>query len=373
MKKIRPRITPEEYEVIENYRRHKASEDGKFEFEDDVVTYESERIITLEDLIGKAEIDLDLYEVERHVVNSWEVTSWKRGFPEVRTNYQVKAWLRSRFFHEVDDDYIDKAIAKLAERLPVVGKIKSKAGKPLVAVIADLHAGGWTQNMKLVPDFNLKELKKKFVRLSQILNEKDRPTHLKILGDLIESFTGKNHKDTWKQIEQHGMKVVFTIADLIIWLLNETPCIKSVQLIAGNHDRISSSNQDDTKGQVAYAVYRLIQRSGFDAVEFDPLILSAKHDGVNYVLTHGHLGISKKNASEVVLDYGDQNCYNVILKGHNHNESVTKSTTKMKVHQCPSFVPANDYAEALGAHSTTGFLLYEANDYKSADCQSICI
>src|SRR6056297_1646591 len=138
--KIRPRISPEEYEVIENYRRHKASEDGKFEFEDDVVTYESERIITLEDLIGKAEIDLDLYEVERHVVNSWEVTSWKRGFAEVRTNYQVKAWLRNRFFNEVDDQYLDKVIDKLSKRLPVVEKRKSKSGKPLVAVIADLHA-----------------------------------------------------------------------------------------------------------------------------------------------------------------------------------------------------------------------------------------
>lgn len=45
----------------------------------------------------------------------------------------------------------------------------------------------------------------------------------------------------------------------------------------------------------------------------------------------------------------------------------------MRVHQCPSLVPANLFAERMGAHAPTGFLLYEANDIGSANYQSIAI
>ena len=193
------------------------------------------------------------------------------------------------------------------------------------------------------------------------------------MGDLIESYTGKNHKDTWKQIEQHGMRVMFTVADLLIKLINEVPNIVEVDIISGNHDRISSVNDDDTEGQVAYAVAELIKRAGFENVTYDPLIISKNHDGVQYVMTHGHLPISKKNPAEIILDYGQQDSYNVILSAHKHTELIKRSTTKMRVHQCPSFVPANLYAERLGEHSPTGFLLYEANDIGSANYQSIAI
>ena len=339
--------------------------------EEGTVATESTRIKTLPQLLEAADVDENIYDVERHIVNSWEVTSWKKGYAETKTNWQVKAWLKNKFFDNVDEKWLNAHFTNLASNLPNVTVKRNKEGKPLVCAIADLHAGGFTENMKLVPDYNLEELANKLAKLSDKLTQIDRPIHLKILGDLIESFSGKNHKNTWKQIEQHGMKVMFTVADMLIKLINETPNIVTVDLISGNHDRISSSNEDDTEGQVAYGVAELIRRSGFKEIAFDPLVLSNAHSNVNYILLHGHLPIAKKNPAELVLDYGDQNMYNVVLTAHKHTEQVKKSTSKLRVHQIPSFVPANNYAQKLGAHSSTGYVLLESNNIGTVDVQTI--
>lgn len=343
----------------------------EFNEQENKISSLSERIRTLDDLIQSANVDLDVYEIERYKVNSWEVTSWKTGKAETKTNFQVTAWLKNRYFNKIDSDTVQQIIGTNADLLPKISK-RNSSGKPLVCSIADLHAGGFTENMKLVPDYNLEVLREKLSRISQILRETNRPVHVKILGDLIESFTGKNHKDTWRQIEMHGMKVMFTVADMIIKLCNETPNIESLSIISGNHDRISSANDDDTEGQVAYGVAELLKRSGID-VTFDPLVLSEDHGGINYILLHGHLPISKKSADKIVLDYGKQDMYNVILKAHKHNQKILQSTTKLTVHQVPSLVPANEFAERLGEHAPTGIMLYEANDVGSVDFKTICV
>lgn len=335
------------------------------------VSSESKRIKTLDQLLEVADVDLSIYEVEKHVANSWEVTSWKRGFPETRTNHQVKAWLRNKWFDKVDSEEINRIIGNKSHLLPKYSPSKTPKGKPISAVIADLHCGAWIKDMKLVPDYNVSVLEEKLSRLSYFLNDIGRPVSLKIMGDLIESFTGKNHKDTWLQIEQHGMRVMFTVGDLIIKFLNNTPCVYELIILSGNHDRVSSANDEDTEGQVAYAVSELIKRSGFDNVKYDPVIISNKVDGFTEILTHGHLPLSKKKPSDLVLDYGDQNTYNILIKAHKHFESVEEVTTKVRVQQCPSFVPANNFAERLGAHAPTGFLIIESNDFGSVDVRSV--
>jgi len=376
----RPRLTKEEYELwlkvqelgFERVSELISEEDIEWNHEEGKVTSISQRIKTLDDLIESADVDLDVYDIERQKVNAWEVTSWKRGFPEVRTNHQVTAWLKNRYFEKIDGKTVSEIIGKHADLLPKVTRRKDVTGKPLVCAIADLHCGAYTENMKLVPDYNIEALKNKLYKLSELLNSLRMPTHLKIAGDLIESFTGKNHKDTWRQIEQHGMKVMFTVADLLIWFINRTDCIIDVEIISGNHDRISSANDDDHEGQVAYGVAELLRRSGLK-VKFDPLVISSEHDGVNYIILHGHLPISKKNPAELVLDYGVQDMFNVIIQAHKHNQQIPKSTTKMMVHQIPSLVPANEFAERLGAHAPTGVVLYEANGLGSVDFKSVAI
>ena len=60
-----------------------------------VIEAESPRIRTLEELIQVCEIDLDTWEIERHVINKWEVGVKHKVTSQVIVSplYQVKAWM----------------------------------------------------------------------------------------------------------------------------------------------------------------------------------------------------------------------------------------------------------------------------------------
>lgn len=339
---------------------------------------EEDRIKSIEDLKREANIDENIYDIEKYIDNVWEVTSWKKGYPEVRQNFQVKAWLRNKFFDKVDPEWVQNYFDREVSNLPpfTVSPRKGLDSEEQVCVMADLHAGGFTENMKLVEDYNIESLQLKMERICAKLNARKKRTHLKILGDLIESFTGKNKKDVWKQIEAHGIKVMFVVADMLIKLIQNCPYIVSVSIISGNHDRISETNEEDPEGQVAYGVYEIIKRAigeNLSFISYDPLILSEKHGDVNYIMLHGHLPISKKNPNKLILDFGDPYAYNVILTAHKHEELVKEATAKYRVVQAPSLVPTGKFAERMGVHSTTGFLLFQENEYGSVNTESIVV
>lgn len=50
-------------------------------------------IRTLDELLKECKVDTKLWYVDSHVVNKWDVTSWKSGKPQTIENYQVKARL----------------------------------------------------------------------------------------------------------------------------------------------------------------------------------------------------------------------------------------------------------------------------------------
>lgn len=65
-----------------------------------VITTRSANLTTLAAALKYSQVDLSVWEVERHVINSWEVTiSGHRSSTEADqtyTNYQVKVWLKRR-------------------------------------------------------------------------------------------------------------------------------------------------------------------------------------------------------------------------------------------------------------------------------------
>jgi len=96
--------------IKKNYRENSAE-----------IEVNSYTVNTLEKAIKIAEIDLEKWEIERHIINSWQVTmklSNKVGdvyvdTPETKTNWQVKIWLRSKI-----PDPIYDAIKILIKEIP---------------------------------------------------------------------------------------------------------------------------------------------------------------------------------------------------------------------------------------------------------------
>src|SRR5690625_333132 len=349
-------------------RLQRSGESIDFNEKDYVIESQSERILTLEDLLEAANVDSEAYDVERKVINKWDQHSVAKGIVEL---FQVKAWLRPKYLKKADNEWLDKWLDGVHKRLPKIEPTEPTSvdsEKPVVVAIADLHCGAFTKDLKLVPDYNVHELKNRLERVSDVINSTSRPTHLKILGDLIESFTGKNHKDTWKGIHMHGMEVALTIYDVLLEFLQKTPYINTVDIISGNHDRITEANNDDSQGQVAYMVAGLLQRH-YPAVKtnYDPLILVNEYDGVCYIDMHGDKPISRRKGSQLAFDYGRQGMYNVIFVAHKHTEEVIEASTKHRVQRVPAIIPGDRYSEGLGEHSASGFLMCEANDVGTID------
>ena len=121
---------------------------------DRVITTKSADIKSLEDLVKYSGIDLKIWKIVRHVINSWEVTIGKRGTatgkPETYTNYQVKAWLEKITGVTVEtilEQFIEDAV-KHSPIYPDGPKAEEQAEGVMVEIsIPDLHFGllSWAQ------------------------------------------------------------------------------------------------------------------------------------------------------------------------------------------------------------------------------------
>lgn len=59
--------------------------------------YPANHIKTLDQLLNRCDIDLDVWEVENYLVNKWDVTSWKHNnLPQTWENFQVKAKIKRK-------------------------------------------------------------------------------------------------------------------------------------------------------------------------------------------------------------------------------------------------------------------------------------
>ncbi|MEO0900765.1 MAG: hypothetical protein AAFY00_01675 [Bacteroidota bacterium] len=237
---------------------------------------------------------------------------------------------------------------------------------------SDLHFGAYIRNLVLTPDFDdeilLNGLLESVGYVNTMLFEK---VHVHINGDLIESFSGLNHVNSWMsmQPDKIGANAVILCCDLLEKALSKIYNLGTVKIVAGNHDRTSKANDEDVKGGAAELIAWGLEKTGFD-VEFHPMIITHEVEGINHINLHGHFGISKRPTDEILWKYGKKGLYNFIFEGHLHSIiqklSVSKTKNfktikdegidKRRMH-CPSFFTGNYYSETLGYDSNPGYLV----------------
>lgn len=359
-------------------------EEGQFKFnsEEETISSEGTKIKTLDQLKEHAEINEEKWLVDKYIENSWGV-SGKAKVPKIHngevyfseqwiysTNFQVKAWLKRRGLEEPDGSWTEKWMKELTDDLTLPNKqYQDYEGKPIVIAIGDLHTGAVTEDAKVVPDYNIDVCRDSLAKVVWVCNNiyKNRPVYFLVGGDLIETFTGKNHKDTWKAIELHGAKAALEAFKLLRDLFMQVEGFQKAYMVSGNHDRISSSNADDTDGQVVELLHGIFQETTNIETIYDPLILSPKIDGVQYVMNHGHKGIKKRSGEQIVLDYGDSTCFNMIVEFHKHHRYLEEDTYNFRRMICPSIVKSTKFSQGLGVNSRSGFVAFEANETGSVN------
>jgi hypothetical protein len=269
---------------------------------------------------------------------------------------------------------IEEGLKSVTLRPNAVLKNKGKTG---VVKIADLHLGAYVDNLIKTKDFSIDILAQKLYDAANMVNERNyKLVHIHILGDIIESFTGLNHKNSWKGLDKamvgaEAIKLVVRVLhDNFLSRINN---LGEVKVVAGNHDRVSSDNKEDVWGGAANLVCWGLGLIGYN-VEFNPLVITHVVDSICHIITHGHHGISGKTTKQICWDYGVQGKFNLVCEGHLHSIIEKLSIRQRELFQvikddsvdhrrmnCPSFFTGNFYSESLGYTSQSGFVVTEDN------------
>jgi len=246
-----------------------------------------------------------------------------------------------------------------------------------IVKLADLHLGAYVDNLIRTKNFSIDILANKLFDAATEVNKRGYSlVHIHILGDLIESFTGLSHKNTWKGLDKamvgaEAVKLVVKILhDNFLSRINN---LGEVKVVAGNHDRVTSDNKEDVQGGAANLVCWGLELIGY-RIEFNPLVITHVVDGICHILTHGHHNISKKSTKQLCWDYGVQGMYNLICEGHLHSiiqklninqrdsyQTIKDDAVDHRRINCPSFFTGNFFSESLGYTSESGFIITENN------------
>lgn len=268
--------------------------------------------------------------------------------------------------HEFESELLDY-ISKATEKVIVI-KTKDFSVREAVSTIADLHIGANIEATKTLPKFDAETVRDRLKQIANEINERRAKDNIICFnGDIIETFTGLNHINSWKNLDSkygYGVKATIMACDLITEFLGQVHNIKELLFVAGNHDRTTSNNHEDVDGEVIQWVHHIINAKfgHLFNCEWSSDVISRKINNVGYVWTHGHLSLSKRSPAEIVNIYGFEGLYNIVIEGHLHTRKIKADTSRYRVIVTSSIFTGNNYSEKLGYSTLPGFTYMYSKD-----------
>lgn len=389
MTEIRPRLQgdPDLWEKIISLARERGlsetisaimgNKDANREFEQDISGGKAREVFTvdnppttLEEALKNSKADLSIWQVQKWLWNHWA------------GNYQVKVWFERKTID--NNDFLNDHLVSLEASFKKVKAKKVPGSKVGVIMLADFHFGMDYQGDAKNPAFSIDILTEKVRQVADKINAQGfKEVHLALIGDFIESFTGLNHMDTWKHLSSYGVTAVRGICELLAKeLIAKVNNLKEIYIVSGNHDRISVKKDIDGSGEAAKLIADFLSLMVEVPVNFDYVLLNPVIDGIKYIFSHGHLGLSKRDEYATILEYGDQNIYNVIAQGHLHKREVKKGRkvirntvsnvvslegSNFRKIIVPPLVTGGAFSSSLGLFGTAGATVISNNGFGGVD------
>jgi hypothetical protein len=205
-----------------------------------------ERIKTLEQLIDACEIDLSLWQIDKHIINTWEVGA-KDASEEIQhhTLHQVKAWLSPRAIQPFEVAF-DGLVERLASQAPKVKKTKYKPqGDHLLAIqMYDPHFGklsateDWT--LAIASD-TIRAIGKALVAQARSLPYKVDRIQFPVGNDIFQAddLSGRTTLGTWVDTCASQADIIDTVLMDYIYLIELFSLLAPVDIaiVQSNHDR----------------------------------------------------------------------------------------------------------------------------------------
>jgi predicted phosphodiesterase len=220
----------------------------------------TDRVKVLDDFLDLCKVDTLEWEVERHVLNAWDVTmkspdASDGDLGKTYTNYQIKVWLKKR----VDFFDKDKFIKELVDDVKInhsveVPKINYKFQKDnykkniFLPIITDAHFGRLSWGEETGEDYDLTIAKKNYMSAFYGLTERCNESIDEVLYVIGNDYYNSDHfflynKTTagtpqendsrWQKIFREGRNVAYSTIDYLYQ--NIAPV--RVVIMPGNHDQ----------------------------------------------------------------------------------------------------------------------------------------
>lgn len=255
----------------------------------------SSRIRTLDDLLASAPVDLTEWEVERHIVNKWEVgAKGPDGKLKVEELWQVKAWFK-RIRGAVDlAELRDRVVADMRAHAPAYPALPAPsrfASYMLEVDLPDLHVGklAWGEE---VDDVNYDSHEARRVALEAVEDLLQKASAFpveRILfpvgNDLLHADTpeGTTTRGTRQDVDTRPLLMFTRARDLMVTIIDRLMQVAPVDvvIVPGNHDR----HRTLELGVVLDAWYNRTDRVRVDA---GPTLRKYVRYGTNLLgFTHG--------------------------------------------------------------------------------------
>ena len=214
--------------------------------------YPPDHITSLDELLEKCKVDLNIWKVDSYVVNKWDTTSWKSGEPITVQNYQVKARLLRNREHikEVSVGQLFQEMTRTYK--PPVYHVfpktttANKENNLLEISIFDLHIGKLAWGGETGENYDVKIARERFLgAIENLLHRASGFQYSRILfpvgndffnSDTILNTTTKGTPQDedlrWQKTFTVGVKLLIDAINL----LKQTGVPVDVVNIPGNHD-----------------------------------------------------------------------------------------------------------------------------------------
>lgn len=265
------------------------------------------RIHTLDQLIAYCEVDLNEWEVDRFVVNKWEIGSAKDGQITVEPLYQVKAWLKRKVAEKAVRDIVAGIMEdarKQAPRPVAVKRRAAKSGNMLEISIADHHFGklAWSRETGWA-DYDLHIARDLFNdSLGALIDRTSAHKFDEILfvvgNDLlnIDNLENTTTKGTPQSVDSRYQKAylkTFGVVSQAIENLRAVAPLVRVAVVPGNHDTLATWH-------IGHGLQCVFDRHSDVVIENEPTPRKYVEFGRNMImLTHGHT--AKKRCMDLAL------------------------------------------------------------------------
>jgi len=330
-----------------------------------VITTKSLNIKTVEEALKIAEVDLTVWEVDRHLINSWEVTVGGRntatGKCETYTNFQIKIWLKKKEQNILALEDLYKKIKAASPIVPVIGRInfhtnKNQHQRELEISLIDIHLGmrcfkpesdiDWTPDdaeiMAMTMLDELLELSKAFGPFEKIIFPMGHDyLHTDNVYNTTTSFTPQPEAEAWKHTFLRGELLGLAMIER----MKKVAPVKVIS-VPGNHARHS----EIALTRIFNAYYHNDKNFEIDA-SMSPY--KFHHYGVNLIgFEHGHsirqqVRLAALMANETRLNGWQEARYCEFHLGDQHRKGsgrpVMLEEQGVSVEFLPGLVPPNEW------------------------------